>query len=237
MGFVTKVPSPKPHLHGTALEKDQLRVLVEGFRNSVLYEIVCVAAFAGLRRNEILALRWIDLDPVAKTLRIERSVEITRGQPLSFKSPKTERGTRTIVISDDLLAVLLALKAKYQRLVAGVADDTTVDLSLIRLPADALMFPATKQPFSFTNIRDPNATTMLFLHKARRLGFKGLRFHDLRATHGTQLLDEGVPVHIVAARLGHDPAVLLRAYAKKTKKGDESAAEAIGKLSSGILRG
>jgi integrase len=45
--------------------------------------------------------------------------------------------------------------------------------------------------------------------KARKLGFPGLRFHDLRGTHETLLLDAGVPVHVVAARCGHDPAVLL----------------------------
>ncbi len=50
------------------------------------------------------------------------------------------------------------------------------------------------------------------------------------------LLDAGVPVHVVAARCGHDAAVLLRTYAKRTHKADTSAAETIGKLSKGILR-
>ena len=49
-------------------------------------------------------------------------------------------------------------------------------------------------------------------------------------------LDEGVPVHVVAARCGHDPAVLLaRIYAKRTRKADTSAAAVIGALSKGIL--
>jgi hypothetical protein len=45
------------------------------------------------------------------------------------------------------------------------------------------------------------------------------------------LLDAGMPVHVVAARCGHDPAVLLRTYAKRTRKADTSAAETIAKLS------
>src|SRR5271169_4607153 len=45
------------------------------------------------------------------------------------------------------------------------------------------------------------------------------------------LLDAGMPVHVVAARCGHDPAVLLRTYAKRTRRADTSAAETIGKLS------
>jgi hypothetical protein len=68
-----------------------------------------------------------------------------------------------------------------------------------------------------------------------KLGFPGLRLHDLRGTHETLLLDAGVPVHVVAARCGHDPAVLLRSYAKRTRKADTSAAAVIGTLSRGLL--
>jgi hypothetical protein len=51
----------------------------------------------------------------------------------------------------------------------------------------------------------------------------------------TLLLDNGVPVHVVAARCGHDPATLLRSYAKRTHKADTSAASIIGSISKGIL--
>ncbi|OLB75101.1 MAG: hypothetical protein AUI16_12855 [Alphaproteobacteria bacterium 13_2_20CM_2_64_7] len=117
-------------------------------------------------------------------------------------------------------------------------DGVTVDLSLIKLPDDALMFPNPPGPgedFSFTKLRSPDSTTKEFIRKARRLGFPGLRFHDLRGTHETLLLDAGVPVHVVAARCGHDPAVLLRSYAKRTKKADTSAAAAISALANGVL--
>jgi integrase len=57
----------------------------------------------------------------------------------------------------------------------------------------------------------------------------------LRGSHETLLLDKGVPVHVVAARCGHDPAVLLRAYAKRTRKADTAAADVISTLSAGIL--
>jgi integrase len=62
-----------------------------------------------------------------------------------------------------------------------------------------------------------------------------LRFHDLRGTHETLLLDHGVPVHVVAARCGHGPATLLRNYAKRTRKADTSAASVIGNISRTIL--
>jgi integrase len=74
-----------------------------------------------------------------------------------------------------------------------------------------------------------------FVKRARKLGFAKLRFHDLRGSHETHLLDAGVPVHVVAARCGHDPAVLLRNYAKRTRKADVSAAAIIGRLSKDLL--
>ena len=52
-------------------------------------------------------------------------------------------------------------------------------------------------------------------------------------THETLLLERGVPVHVVAARCGHDPAVLLRNYAKRTRKADTSAASVIGSITIG----
>jgi integrase len=63
-----------------------------------------------------------------------------------------------------------------------------------------------------------------------------LRFHDLRGTHETAMLDRGTPVHVVAARCGHDPATLLRNYAKRTKKADTNAAKVVSDLAKEILR-
>ena len=121
---------------------------------------------------------------------------------------------------------------------AGVPDGATVDLSLVKLPDDALMFPNPPGhggSFSFAKLRNPRNTTKEFKRKAKALGFS-LRFHDLRGTHETLLHDAGVPVHVVAARCGHDPAVLLRSYAKRTRKADTSAADVIGALSKGALQ-
>jgi integrase len=227
--------------HGMVLDAAELRRLLEGFRRgSTLFPIVAVAALTGARRNEILALRWTDFDPVNKTLRIERALE---GETSRIKAPKTRRGIRTISIDDDLVALLIAERGKYLRLVAGVPDAAGVDLSLIKLPEDALVFPtgvggkiARGAPFgTLTKPRRPNAVSRGFTRRASKLGFKGLCFHDLRGSHETALLDAGVPVHVVADRCGHDPAVLLRNYAKRTRKADVSAAAVIGSLSKGLL--
>src|SRR5262249_48796123 len=234
-----EAPSSGDSPHGCVLTEEELRALVEGFKGSALYPIVAVAAFTGARRGEILGLRWSDLDVENKALRIERSVEQTAKYGLALKEPKTARGVRTITIDDALIAMLCAEREKHLRIAAGVPDGVAVDLSLVKLPGDTLMFPGPPGPgkgFSFTRLRNADDMTKQFLHKARKLGFPGLRFHDLRGTHETLLLDAGVPVHVVAARCGHDPAVLLRAYAKRTRKADTSAAAVIAGLAGGVLR-
>jgi hypothetical protein len=152
-----------------------------------------------------------------KTLRIARTLEMTKAYGPRFKEPKTRRGSRTIAIDDALATLLIAEREKHLRIAAGVADGGSVDLSLIKLPEGALVFPSTAgAEFDFTRPRHPHAITGEFVKRARKVGFPKLRFHDLRGTHETLLLDAGIPVHVVAARCGHDPAVLLRVYARRT---------------------
>ena len=235
---LAKVPAPKEADHGMALEADQLTALVKGFKGTALFPIVAVAAYTGARRNEILALRWDDLDTAAKTLRIERAIEETDAHGLRIKGPKTERGKRTITIDDDLISLLLAERERHLRIMAGVPNGTAVNLALVKLPVAALMFPKppmSGESFSFTKLCHPRNTTKEFSRKVAKLGFSELRFHDLRGSHETLLLDTGVGVHVVAARCGHDPAVLLRSYAKRTRKADTSAAGVIGGLLKGAL--
>jgi integrase len=221
---------------GHVLDEEQLAALLGGLQGSALYPIVAVAAFTGARRGEILALRWSDFDAESKTLRIERAIEDTRSLGRNVKEPKTTRGIRTITIDPALVDLLTTLRDKHLRYVAGVGDDDeTVDLSLARLPEGALIFPSPVEPFSLTRLRAPKTVTKQFPERAQRLGFTKLRFHDLRGTHETLLLDAGVPVHVVAARCGHDPAMLLRSYAKRTRKADTSAAAVIGAISKMIL--
>jgi integrase len=229
------VPSAGHADHGIALDEGELAALLAGFKPSpTMYPVVALAAATGLRRNEALALRWSDLDAENKTLRVERALDFTKKFGTTFKAPKTKRGNRTIALDDATIAVLLLERERHQRLSASIPDGVDVDLSLIRLPDDALMFPV---PLSFTTPRNPRNFSKEF---ARRVGLMGgnianMRFHDLRGTHATHLLNRNVPLHVVAQRLGDDPAVLLRSYAKHTT--DNSMAAVLSELGSGILGG
>jgi integrase len=78
---------------GTALEQDELVKLIDGFRNHNLFEIVFLAAFTGMRRGELLGLRWSDIDFNAKTITVDQSLEYTKQFGLQFKPPKSERAS------------------------------------------------------------------------------------------------------------------------------------------------
>ncbi len=220
---------------GVVLDEQELERLVQAFKSTSLYAIVAVAAYSGMRRNEILALRWVDVDLDAGTISITRSVEDTKRHGRRIKTPKSRRGIRKITIDSGLVALLRKERERAARLVAGVPAAAQVDLSLIRLPDSALIFPALPGTDPAA-IRNPRSITAMFGRLALRFGFPdALRFHDLRASHETALLDRGVPVHTVAKRCGHSPAMLLQRYAKRTKKSDASAANVIGTLRKGGL--
>jgi integrase len=235
-----EAPQPGEADHGMVLDKDQLRTLLDGFRSLPIFPIIAIAVNTGARRSEILGLQWIDFDPVKRSLHIRRSIEETKSHGLALKSPKTVRGTRIITIDADLAALLSAEREKLLRVHAGVSDGTTVDLSLVKLPAAALMFaapPAYRESFSLTKLRRPTNVTKEFQRTARRLGFPGLRFHDLRGSHVTALINRGIPLHTIARRCGHDVATMLKAYAKHIDIEDQKAADVIDEISMGVLKG
>jgi integrase len=170
-----EAPQPGEADHGMVLDKEQLRTLLDGFRGTPIFPIIAAAVNTGARRSEILGLQWIDFDPAKRTLHIRRSIEETKTHGLALKSPKTARGTRIITIDTDLAALLAAEREKLARIHAGVPDGATVDLSLVKLPAAALMFPAPpgyRESFSLTKLRRPTNVTKEFQRMASDSGFR-----------------------------------------------------------------
>ncbi len=166
-------------------ETAKLLKLVEGKR---LYLPVLLAVTAGLRRGEILALRWQDLDFATDRAVICQSLEDTQ-DGLRVKSPKTERGRRTVVLPGYTLDALRSHKAQQaaKRLAAGPAYK---DNDLICARDDGTFWA-------------PDAFSTAFAALVRGSKMAHFRFHDLRHTHATQLLRQGVHPKIVSERLGH----------------------------------
>jgi integrase len=104
------------------------------------------------------------------------------------------------------------------------------------LPDGALIFPAS--PIDPVKPRRHWGISKVFSARAVKIGFGGLRFHDLRHTHATLLLQAGVPVAAVSARLGHaNAAVTLGIYSHATTDSEAAAAQAAGALLSKVLKG
>lgn len=213
---------------GDTLPSEEFASFLEGFENHPLKSIVTVALRTGARRNEILAIRHSDIDYSAAILRIARSVERTAAHGTRFKTPKSGKA-REIAVDGELLGLFKRERERLARIITRVSDDAPVELSLVKIPDDALVFYATPRdgPLRFDRPRDGAEISKQFRRHATKLGRPRLRFHDLRGSHETALLDAGVPVHVVAARCGHSPAMLLKVYAERTQSADVKAASAL----------
>jgi integrase len=177
-----------------------------------LHTIVTTALGTGMRRGELLALRWQDVDLDGAVLKVERSLEQTKAQGLRFKGPKTKHGRRSITLPAFLVATLRAhWKAQQEDRLA---------LGLGKAPDGALVFPGPDfEP------RSPNAMTKEWAAAARAIGVKA-SFHAWRHTHACQLIASGMDVLAISRRLGHSsPTITLQVYGHRFKNSDARAAE------------
>jgi len=176
-----------------------------------------VLAATGARRGEVCGLRWSDLDPAAGTLAIQRSVASVGGGTV-VKDTKTH-ADRRIAIDPDTIAVLAERRQRQER---------SATMCGVQLGPDAFMFstaPDGSQPLH------PDTITGGFRRICTKVGLKGVRLHDLRHLHATQLLAAGVPVRTVSGRLGHaNAATTMNVYAAFVEASDQDAAAVIGGL-------
>jgi integrase len=222
----------EPEEADTDVDGATLVRLVDAFRDHPsMADLVAVAAGTGMRRGELLALQWPAIDFSTGAIHVTKNVEPSTRFGLRLTTSKSKRSRRSFQADTATLAVLRRVQEQQKRIVVGVPDGVDVDMSLVRLPDGAMCFPAVGP--DVCAIRHPDSISSLFAAAARERGFAGIRFHDIRSGHETALLDAGIPVHVVAERCGHDPAVLLKFYARRTARNDAAAAQAIGDILSG----
>ena len=151
----------------------------------------------GLRRGEVLGLRWDDVDLAAGTLRIGRA-RVLVGSKVITKTPKSERGYRVLPLDDVLVAALRALHKQQaaERLAAGQAYQPSG-----YVVADELGRPVY-----------PDGYSDEFHRLADAAGLPRIRLHDGRHSTNSLLAAAGVPDHIRAAWCGHTVAVNVATY-------------------------
>jgi len=179
----------------TEPEMNQIHDAIRGTRDE---PIVLLAAWCGLRRGEIFALKWDDLDWNRGRLRVDESYCLTEDHTYVDKRPKSENGLREVVVPEYLLGLLEALgKPKEKKKKKG--QENVVELN--RGKAGHRIF----------NIR-PDSYSSYFAELVREKGLPKIRFHDLRHYHASWLYARGVPDQYAAQRLGHDIKILKSIY-------------------------
>jgi hypothetical protein len=157
----------------TTLTIEESDILLNAIRPTTLYWPVLLAITTGMRRGEILALRWKNVDLERKTIRVVESLEDTK-QGLRFKSPKTGR-TRAVILPEYVVQELRALKIQQAEEFKEIGISQTNESTVCSRYDNRPMLPLT--------------ITHQFGIAIRRLPqLPRVRFHDLRHSHATQLL-------------------------------------------------
>lgn len=183
-------------------------------RSRALY---AVAATAGLRRGELAALCWNDIDFERRQLAVQRTAHRIRGQGIVFGEPKTAAGRRSVRLGQVAISALKLLRTSQleDRLRAGPAwhENGLVFTSEVGTSLEAARI------------------TRIFQRDLAIAGIAPIRFHDLRHTAATLLIEQGVPMKAVQSALGHSTiAVTMDVYAHVTPALQDTVAEAIDQL-------
>jgi integrase len=176
--------------------------------------------FTGVRRGELLGLVWHNVDLEKQKIHIHQSLAYTKEKGLHLKDVKTKSSNRTISISDIVVDVLKQQKIKLDKMKEQLGN---------AYQNKDLVFPN-----SFGGFKNPRNLLREFYGITEKAGLQRMAFHNLRHSHATHLLKEGVNPKVVQERFGHhSSAVTLDIYSQVTQDIQDEAAL---KVEQGYLR-
>ena len=192
------------------LPVEQLASFLREAKESGVFEMYYIELATGLRRGELLGLKWEDLDWEQCTLRVQRQVSRINGEVVEAPL-KTKNSYRTISLGEDAVGIL-----KKQKKKCGDSE---------------YVFPSpTGGPIS------PDSVIQMLHRVLKRAGLPKVRFHDLRHTFATVALQNGVDIKTVSGMLGHYSAgFTLDTYAHVTTQAQREAAKTMGSVLSGAF--
>ena len=205
------VDPPRPDKHEmNVLNEEQTRALLQSSRDSDLYVPILLAVTTGMRLGELLGLHWKDVDLQRGKLAVTQSLQATKNG-LEFRQPKTKKSRRSIPLTVTAAAALRQhKKAQKEHRIANADRYEDQDLVFAR----ELGKPWNPRTFSSSWTRERD-----------KMGLD-IRFHDLRHTHATLLLRQGVHVKVVSERLGHSTVgITLDTYSHVLPDMQEEATE------------
>lgn len=204
-------------IHAPSVEDVQAIVEAGQERDPRLGPLLMLAALTGMRRGELCALRWSDMNLDAGAIEVTRAVIIDEGG-ISEKATKTNRG-RVIALDPVAVEVLLQHRSNTEGWARAVGADLSSSAYVFSPEIDG------SRPFR------PDHVTGFFIRVRDGLGLRHVRLHDLRHFTATQLIGAGVDVRTVAGRLGHaDPSITLRTYSHTIQERDRAAATIMGNV-------
>jgi integrase len=228
-GYINRNPAeltdpPKPqHRTMNTLSEFEAAALLDKARSSFCYPVIYTAISTGLRRNELLGLRWRDIDLLMATISVSQVLYKGRGK-VEFKEPKTEYSRRQVSMTPKLALYLGAYKRDREQFFIERGRPITLD------------------DLVFTNDDggpvDPSTVSHNFGRICRSMGLN-IRFHDLRHTCASLMLRQGVHPKIVSEMLGHSTvAITLDVYSHVTPGLQEAAARSLDALlPAGLVQG
>ena len=197
-----KLPPVKGREMKVLTPEEIQRLLIQA-REDGCYELLLLELATGLRRGEILALQWGDLNFRTGALRVERQVHRVKGE-LVVSPPKTKAGNRTVLLPAPVLNVFKAYKKTIH---------------------SRWMFPS---PVKEDSPMDPAAVRKRLQTVLERAECKRLRFHDLRHTFATASLEHGMDIKTLSTIIGHvSSATTLNTYTHVTDAMRQNAADKI----------
>ncbi|MFC1902942.1 tyrosine-type recombinase/integrase [Chloroflexota bacterium] len=199
------------------LNTDEVVRFLDAAKETLFYVFFATLLYTGLRRGELLALRWRNLElDKASLIVVETAYKLGSGEYV-IKEPKTAHSRRTVSLSPALVALLREYRADHEllriQLGIGLADN---DFVFIRHDGSPI---------------NPNAVTHAFQRVIKKAGLKHVRLHDLRHTHATLMLKAGEHPKIVSERLGHASiGITMDTYSHVLPGMQEAAAERFDKV-------
>lgn len=167
---------------------------------------------SGLRKGELIALLWSDLDIEHQTISVSKQAVRVKGGGVKVTTPKTPTSIRLESIPKEAVDLLIAEHEKH--------------------PDNPYMFPSPVNGGMWY----PDAVNRLNDKILKTLGLEHIRFHDLRHTFATIALQNGVDIRTVSSMLGHaDPGFTLRTYTHATRQKQDEAAETVGNFMAQIM--
>ena len=208
-------PPRVQHREMLVLSPEQVRRLLEAAKGGPLEAVIAVAVSTGLRRGELLALRWRDVDLDVGVLRVVGTLQRDYSRKLAITEPKTVRSRRQVELSAVAVNALRAHRAAQTQARLLLGEDWE---------DGDLVFP---NPVG----RPQDGSHLLlgqFVPLLQRAGLPRIRLHDLRHTAATLLLGQGIHPKIVSEMLGHTTVgITLDLYSHVTPTMHRAAADAI----------